>query len=491
MSDNKLEKLGMEIDTASDNCDHEKLEQLLRECDYDIYTQTSTKRSILFFYKANCYSALNDIEQSKHDEVWDWQQDGRVNALLCLRKAIAEDGFEQLNKGMQCKILTNIANILSTLGRTIESISYHDRVLSLIDNFAMAIGNKAISVFHYGQHLYDYGHSAVLFYHSNLLLNRFGKSPLLWDSGVQQDALDTFSDYREFSDKALLDLGFNRDVNFNQFSMGDSEDEINYRQWCLKKQLFINPLNDVMTSAIAATDVLHLPSHVYGIDEEPRFPKYFNSLKQEFIVARHMHYEFTSRDFSHYSDNDTLLYSGFDGVHFGYRNELLKNALRLSYSLFDKIALFLNDYMSLGLKTDSVNFRNIWGTRKNKKPLEIYPCFLESENWPLRGLYFLSKDLYAPDFQDVAEPEAKELHHIRKMAEHRYLGIQEYSALCDNTDYLHYITVDELEKKSLKMLRLAREGLIYLSLAMHIEESKREKERSDNVILPSVPLEPM
>jgi hypothetical protein len=147
--------------------------------------------------------------------------------------------------------------------------------------------------------------------------------------------------------------------------------------------------------------------------------------------------------------------------------------------------------MDIGLKVDGVNFRNIWGTyNKRDRKLEIRSCFIDSENWLLRGLYFLSKDLYAPNFIDVAEPQAQELHYIRKMAEHRYLGIQEYPAQVGDTEYLKYITVDDLEDKALKMLQLSREALIYLSLAMHIEERKREKARGNGLVVPiqSTPL---
>ncbi|MDC5705550.1 LA2681 family HEPN domain-containing protein [Vibrio europaeus] len=91
---------------------------------------------------------------------------------------------------------------------------------------------------------------------------------------------------------------------------------------------------------------------------------------------------------------------------------------------------------------------------------------------------------------DVAEPQAQELHYIRKMAEHRYLGIQEYPAQVGDTEYLKYITVDDLEDKALKMLQLSREALIYLSLAMHIEERKREEARGNGLVVPiqSTPL---
>jgi hypothetical protein len=68
------------------------------------------------------------------------------------------------------------------------------------------------------------------------------------------------------------------------------------------------------------------------------------------------------------------------------------------------------------------------------------------------------------------------------MAEHRYLGIQEYSAQVDENEYLKYITVDELTEKALKMIKLSREALIYLSLAMHAEERKREGARGDGTL---------
>ena len=41
----------------------------------------------------------------------------------------------------------------------------------------------------------------------------------------------------------------------------------------------MNPLNDVFSATIAANDVLHLPSHVYAVGEEPRFPKILQHTK--------------------------------------------------------------------------------------------------------------------------------------------------------------------------------------------------------------------
>lgn len=105
-----------------------------------------------------------------------------------------------------------------------------------------------------------------------------------------------------------------------------------------------------------------------------------------------------------------------------------------------------------------------------------YPCFEGSQNWPLRGLYYLSKDLFDDDFDDVALPEAKELAGLRNRIEHRYLILLDYDAPANNTDIHSYISLDEFQLKTLRIMSMAREALVYLSLAMHREEEIRNIE---------------
>lgn len=144
-------------------------------------------------------------------------------------------------------------------------------------------------------------------------------------------------------------------------------------------------MNDVIRFTVAAQDVIHLPNHTYKIEEKPRFPNYYNLLKQEYVAARYMLYQaMNEKENVHISDNDVLLLDGFDGVQYGYRTEQLKTAYRLAYSLFDKVALFINDYFSVGMKVEAVSFRTIWGKRK-ATGVELYSCFSDSKNWPLRG----------------------------------------------------------------------------------------------------------
>ncbi|MCL1136932.1 hypothetical protein [Shewanella hafniensis] len=244
MLNKETEDLGLEIDIAFDNNDISKLEVLLVSCDSLMENETSENYSVLYFYKANCYAALRMIERKDVDDTWSWHQERLVAEILNLRKALAEPGFEKLHEIIQCKILTNIANGMSSLGRVIESISYYEEALSRIDNFAMALGNKAIGQVHYGQHLYDHGHSGIFFFHANKELNRFGSEPLLWDCGIQQDALDTFMGYRDFTEDVLEDIEFDSKFDFNNFSLGKHQKEQDYRRWCPPVSGLLSPLNN-------------------------------------------------------------------------------------------------------------------------------------------------------------------------------------------------------------------------------------------------------
>jgi hypothetical protein len=81
-----------------------------------------------------------------------------------------------------------------------------------------------------------------------------------------------------------------RTINLDSHDLGVSNDERAYRRWCLCNRLFLNPLNDLGVHAIAAQDILMLPSYITGIGEPPTFSGFFNQMKQEFASARWLFY---------------------------------------------------------------------------------------------------------------------------------------------------------------------------------------------------------
>ena len=103
----------------------------------------------------------------------------------------------------------------------------------------------------------------------------------------------------------------------------------------------------------------------------------------------------------------------------------MKAAFRIAYSLFDKIAYFLNDYLCLSIPEKQVTFRTVW-YEKRKKEKGLSHIFQKRENnWSLRGLFWLSKDLFEDmsEFKESIEPDAQELSDIRNHLEHKYLKL--------------------------------------------------------------------
>jgi hypothetical protein len=289
-----------------------------------------------------------------------------------------------------------------------------------------------------------------------------------------------------------------RKVLHREFSQGRSKAEKVYRMWCLENRLFLNPLNDLGSYSVATRDILHLPSLTTGIDEggaePPAIIGFYNQLKQEFVSARWLCYEGLTEQRAHFSDRDTHLYDTLNIPAYSLAVEKTKIAFRLAYSLFDKIAFFINDYFKVELPEKAVNFRSVWYERKGD-PKPLNKLFQDRQNWPLRGLYWLSKDIYEPAFQEVSEPGAEGLADLRNYLEHKYCQVHEdlgigYSrfAHSKNGSALgFYIGRDMLEAKSLHILKQARAALIYLSLAVHREENVRNVEQKDGLIA-SMPL---
>ena len=483
-----LNDLGKRIDAATDAANESALKLLVDECDRRLETASGEDRVLLYYFQANAYYG---IASTKHDDdyVWSWGQTESVAELLSLRHAIAEPVFDTINPIRQCQIRTNIASRLNSLGRCVEALEQWQLVIQVIPNFAMALGNMADGIGSYAKYLYDPGHVGIFLKAASEEYSAALSEGGFWDSGPDERAHSKFSRDLAEVDAYLEAIKFDHSFDLNAFALGETVDEQRYRAWCLQERLFLNPLNDVTTATVAATDVLHLPSHVYKLDDVPRFPAYYNHLKQEYISARFRIYQYQSSDFpeGHFTDRGVLILDNADGGEFGHHVDQLKTAFRSAYALFDKIALFLNDYFSVGMNPRDVSFRRIWVYHVGNPPkLQLRTVFDGNQNWPLRGLYYLSKDLFDDDFSSSAAPDARELVSLRNYLEHRFLTLQHYNAGSSESDTHLYVTADRFFAKTMRIMRMARAALTYLSLAMYREEAIRSKNAEDGTVIASM-----
>ena len=468
-----LDDLAQAIDAASDAGDEELLRKYGKECERRLASAQGMDRVLLNYYRSNTYGAIIEAKGGDDNYIWSWEQPDGVQNALALRRAIIEPAFETCHSIRICQIRTNLANRLSSLGRPVAANEQWLKVLEIEPHFAKALAARGQGICFLAQNLYERGHTLLMLAAARSLYEAALDEESVWESGDRDAHAPRLNEELRQLTSYLKDIGYNESFDLNRWSLGATEEERSYRSWCLRERLFLNPLNETHTCNVAATDVLHLPSHTYKIEEEPRFPAYYNLLKQEYISSRYRLYRALHEDEPEFLMRDVLMLDSGEGHALGHYTEDLRAAFRSAYSIFDKIGLFLNDYFGIGLDPRKVAFRTIWFENPNN-PVNIRPVFKDNRNWILQGLFFLSKDLFDEVLKEVAEPDAANLARLRQQVEHRFLSFQHFpEGKCTETHWI--LSADAFQDKTLRLLKMAREALIYLSLAMHLEETRREE----------------
>ena len=467
-----LSDLACAIDSASDARDKEALRRLGKECEGRLGRATGDERVFLLYYQSNTHSAIISSQTGDSTKFWGWEQPDAVQNVLFLRRAIAEPAFSTVGRIVGCQIRTNLAIRLNSLGRPVEANEQCLKVLEAEPRFAKALANRAKALTFYATALYDRGHELWLLSAARSLFEAALGASAVWESGDRASFAPALAEERDRIKSYLAEMDLDETFDLNQWQLGATQEERAYRRWCLRERLFLNPLNDEYTDSVAATDVLHLPDHTYRTEEPPRFPAYFNLLKQEYVSARYRLYRATHERDPDYLMGEVLMLDSGEGQALGHYSENLKSAFRSAYSLFDKIGLFLNDYFKVGLAPVEVNFRKVWSEKSSGSTSQVRPTFAGRRNWPLRGLYFLSKDLFDRDFEEVSEPDAANLAGLRNQIEHRFLSLQ-HSEDGGSTGTYRLILIADFQAKTLRLMKMAREALINLSLAIHREEALR------------------
>jgi tetratricopeptide (TPR) repeat protein len=274
-------------------------------------------------------------ERRRHDRtaVWEFEQPEVKQQIVLLRQAVSSEAFSKLDSLRRCQILTNLGNQMSTLGRFIEAQAYWGKALAILPDFWMARGNRGNGLMFYAAALFDPGHQAVFALHAHRDLRQAAKLSRLHPHSGNEGLTGLFAAH---ADQVALnfDLGHTeKTYRPDEWSLGRSRPEQQYRSWALKNVLFLNPLNDVTCSSIAATDTLGLPSFTTGFDEPPVVIGMLNELKQAYVSARWLLWEGMNSGSVHFSDRNVMLYNTLDYPCYGLAIEKQKMAFKSAYSI--------------------------------------------------------------------------------------------------------------------------------------------------------------
>ena len=218
---------------------------------------------------------------------------------------------------------------------------------------------------------------------------------------------------------------------------------------------------------------------------------FYNQMKQEYASARYLLYEGLHNEKAHFSDKKVRLENTLDYPVYSLNAEKVRIAMRMAYSLFDKAASFIQYYFSVShIPSHKANFGNVWFKSQGKNKLA--PTFEGRENWPLRGLFWLSKDLEFTSEMYVKQsmdPGAKELRDTRNELEHGYLKLHQslWAGPEDPSPFQDELSVsvyrDDFEQQALKTLQKSRALLINLSLAIQYEEQTKKADLGDGEMM--------
>jgi len=436
------------------------------------------------------YSRASAIAEERLGTKWQWEQTTLARELFYLRRAVSHQKFKQIPDNFKCMCLNNLGNKLRIAGRLIEALDYWRRALEVQPNFGMSLCNRAIHLANYAKVLEDPNEQTLFLWVAHkeasaalaptALFGDVRDEPTREATKKLKEWIESIMDVEEI---AALDPLTWQDTS-------STEEECDYRHWCLVNCLYLNPLNDLGRYTVATNDSMGLAAHVVPVSEPHKFESFFDQMKQEYVSARWLLYDGLMVKIPHFSDRYVSLHATEPRPSLSLAIEKVKTAYRISYSLFDKVGFFMNAYMELGIPEKQISFRRLW--RTGEKGL-IRKEFDVTDNWGFCALYWLAKDFFEKANDEVAEPQAHGLSDIRNHLEHKYLRVTvAESPTVPDDDLALMVSREQFEGKTMHLLKLARSALIYLAIGIGFEERRRQPSRTGIPIeeLPSTPYLP-
>lgn len=434
------------------------------------------------------YTWANTIAGLRYGTEWQWEQKTLARETYLLRKAISNPEFSKVEVLERCKALNNLGNRLHVAGRIVEALVVWRRALSLESSFGMALCCEAQALSLYASSLESGKERALFLWMAHKKAVAALAPRAIYTDRRDRKTMEAVGALKTRIEAAIDTKKISEVVD--SFSMNPSlpVDERAYRDWCLANTLFLSPLNDLGSFPMAAADTLQLPSHAIRVDSPNIFESFFHQMKQEYVSARYMAYEgITSREV-HFSDLDVFHPVSEPRPSLALAVERLKASYRICYSLFDKIAFFINAYMEIELNERDISFRSVW-RKSDKQPLRSQ-FDTRDKNWGFCALSWLSRDFFENESDEVAEPEAKMLRQIRNHLEHKYLRVTVRGSSVGPPDDLGLnVSRADFQDKCLYLLSLGRAALVYLSAGVKAEEARRMPGRA-GISIEELPVSP-
>lgn len=485
----KLDEFSKRADEYIIKGDHVSLSSLIESFTERDFTFTHQLDEAHYLYcLGNCYSVLYETRKTE------WYSDDLMKSVIFYRKALhalpkvdwrEHDNNTHAYNSLRSMIETNLANRLSSQGRTLCCIPHYDKAIS-IDNNLVAIIAKANNEIFLGLSLYDNGHSEYHYYIAYELVKKgFENIDQLYpEQRVPLEKGGKLFNFKKWFEELFETSDFDYFKEYTEKTT--CRKQKNYLEWCASKRLFLNDLNDACEYPITYHDVFEFPSFVQSLNssltmsEELSYHGNYDELKNDYCYARYL--IFSSKDIP--DDNPHIFNSTYQHVEdmtYSINNLKIaqyKSAFRIVYSIFDKVAYLISRFFDLNdLKHDKIIsidnlFRDFTSNNTKWKP---HKKLKDSDNHFIHALFYILKDIRKVGDSDSAtkwlDPNAVAFAEIRNAMEHRSLKIVDDFGYELATSYNTYndgefrkiqeevnVLPDKIRDEKLKMKQAKKDG---------------------------------
>lgn len=382
------------------------------------------------------------------------------------------DAETKVAKYIAMRSYTNLGNALRVLGRYIAAIDCFQNALLISNDFAMASLNLSFLLFRYAQlqvkrYEQNYYHHACFYYYEQTKKCKVNLE--------NQDYFDNLQECIFSFSTSYIEKYLSKPLSLPEFHV-DNSDEADYRNYLLTFRLFLDPCLDILSAPCFAVDSINLPFGKSLTEREKEFAGLFNQIKQEYNFARYLWYKVSTDDtYKHYADQELDLIDTGDSADHSLQESLMRTAFKTAYSLFDRIGFFINEYFQIGLTDNKVSFKNVWKSKLCDENGQVYftvpnPIVSAHTDNPLiNAMYWLQKDFFESKKINVTAPHAERIFQMRNDMEHNCLRTGKKSY---DVTFTKYTSDGKFEENTYKLLKLARELIIYLCLAVEFDRKK-------------------
>lgn len=456
------------------------IKDCIREAEKEVPLEANPIFRMQFYYDiALAYADIRTLEPSDshlEKEILNYRKAIDIYEMeiaLIEEEATVQEDYS-LAQWIAMRCYCNLGNTLCETNRYIAAIDSYFAAICISDTFSMASLNLSAALFQFS--IFQITPEAEQYF-THAAYHYFKLAEQYQANLEEPGGLVGLDCVRQHWVKRAIDKYGVRFLNEELQGFGErdySEKEYDYRSWLSGLRLFLNVESEIFRSPDFWGDYITLPDNADSTFYH-EYTGLFNQIKQEYITARYLWYissELQKPEEGCYLDKERNLKGITSNDVFGIRESLLRQSLKMAASTFDRIGFFLNWYFSVGLRGDKIGFKQIWwdiirrGKSNIPNPMKEY----RANNPFLEALFWLQKDFVEDNEVSLTSDAANRIVKMRNNMEHNCLRtVKRMPEKDSRIKFTVYTTEEQIEQNVFNTLKLLREAILYLVLAVNIK----------------------